>query len=76
MDRPFTDSDGGKRFRFVRDYRSTSVSKFVGQAGDLEFPLQDPGSAFDGEGVLWFGPVDDRTGWDYVSPAEVEPAKE
>ena len=69
MTRPFTAADSGKRFRL-----NCPDSKFHGRVGELEgFPLWDPGSAEPGEGVIWFGPVDDRDGWDYVSPADVEP---
>ena len=67
MKREFRASDGGRRFRMV----DVPDSRFNGRRGELEFPLTDPGSAEPGEGVLWFGPRDNRDGYDYVAPKNV-----
>ena len=67
MTREFQNSDDGKHFRYIG-----SNTEFHGLLGQLEYPLVDPGSALPGEGVLWFGPVDERIGWEYVSPADVK----
>lgn len=67
MNRPFTETDNGKRFvwRGRPAYRMTT--------GRLEFPLTDPGSAEPGEGILWFDkPDEDGSAWDYVAPQDVE----
>ncbi len=70
MNRKFRKSDSGRKFRL-----NDPSSKFHDRVGELEgFPLADPGSAEPGEGILWFGPVDDRDGWDYVKPSDVEEA--
>jgi hypothetical protein len=62
MNRPFTDADGGQRFR----YHHTE--------GTLEFPLDDPGSAEEGQGILWFDNqlTHEGAGWVYVSPRDVD----
>lgn len=67
MQRPFRVTDNGKRFRM-----NNPQSKFHSLIGELEFPLTDPGSAEADEGILWFGPADDRHGWDYVKPSQVK----
>lgn len=68
MKRAFIPADSGKQFRL-----NNPTSPYHGRIGELEtFPLMDPGTAGPDEGILWFGPVEDRDGWDYVKPAQVQ----
>jgi hypothetical protein len=62
MNRPFTPDDNEQLFRFE------------GHLGRLEYPLEDPGSAEPGEGIIWYLRKRNGAGWDYVKPSEVEPA--
>jgi hypothetical protein len=63
VNRPFTKDDDGKYFR-------ATAGAFFGEVGRLEFPLQDPGSAKEGEGIVWF-----KAGrWDYFRPEHLEEA--
>ena len=60
MNRPFTADDNERTFKLLES----------GEYGRLEYPLEDPGTAEPGQGILWVP----ASGWYYVSPAQVEPA--
>lgn len=60
---PFTAEENGKRM----------FSKHHQRWGTLEYPLTDPGTAREGEGILWFEvPLTDGSHWDYVHPVDFD----
>lgn len=68
MTEPFTPDDDGQRF-------SLSQTDEPDAQGRLEFPLDDPGDAEPGQGILWLDEPHIVDGepwhWYYVSPSDV-----